>query len=119
MTQINAVRETRYAKSRVTGEPYLVPKVRVEVIDATNPERKIVSEFGGKVAARATHVLMAHSRPAQEGDSAWYIEKRADTWGWWCKGTLATCQKGVADLERSADIDEYQIVAITEAEAGA
>ena len=115
--KITATREIRYAKSRVTGEPYPVPKVRVEVIDPTNPDRKIVSEFGGKVAARATHVLMVHSRAAQEGDSGWYTTQRADTWGWWCKGTLATCQKGLADVAKASNIDQHQIVAITEAEA--
>lgn len=38
-------------------------------------------EFGGKIAARATYLVVVKNKPATPEDSDWYREERADTWG--------------------------------------
>jgi hypothetical protein len=57
-----------------------VGEAKSHLVKITYPDGT-TSEHGGKIAARATHAVIGYSRPAREGDDAWYIANRADTWG--------------------------------------
>lgn len=76
------------------------------------------TETGGKIAARATHVVVVHNPPAKDDDSDWYRENRADRWGIFSQnGRRDLAEREFWKADGYGAFDHIEIVEVVEASA--